>query len=216
MPIFLLIRHGENDYVRAGKLPGRVAGIHLNERGQVQAAALGASLKDAPLAAIYSSPLERALETAAPIAAGRGLEIQSIPDLMDTDVGQWQAEELKKLYKLPEWKTVQQAPSRFTFPGGESFLACQARMVAVFESLAQKHGDEELVAVVFHADPVKLVLAYYLGMPLDTFQRLGCDTASLSILRLVKGGAQVSGINLKPPFVIPVSEKKVRKKQIRS
>jgi probable phosphomutase (TIGR03848 family) len=212
MPIFLLIRHGENDYVKAGKLPGRVAGIHLNERGQAQAAALGESLKDAPLAAIYSSPLERALETAAPIAGGRGLEIQLIPDLMDTDVGEWQAQELKKLYKLPEWKTVQQTPSRFTFPGGESFLACQARMVAIFESLAHKHADDEIVAVVFHADPVKLVLAYYLGMPLDTFQRLGCDTASLSILRLGKTGAQVAGMNLKPPFVIPVGEVKKKKR----
>lgn len=216
MPIFLLIRHGENDYVKAGKLPGRVAGIHLNERGLAQAAALGESLKAAPLAAIYSSPLERALETAAPIAAGRGLEIQLVPDLMDTDVGEWQAEELKKLYKLPEWKTVQQAPSRFTFPGGESFLACQARMVAVFESLVQKHADDEIVAVVFHADPVKLVLAYYLGMPLDTFQRLGCDTASLSILRLGKGGAQVSGMNLKPPFALPAPVEKGRKKRIKS
>ncbi|MFO7586236.1 MAG: histidine phosphatase family protein [Anaerolineales bacterium] len=212
MPTFLLIRHGENDYVKAGKLPGRVPGIHLNERGREQAAALGDSLKNLPLAAIYSSPLERAVETATPIAAGRGLEIGLIPDLMDTDVGVWQAEELKKLYKLPEWKIVQRAPSRFTFPDGESFLACQARMVAVFETLAAKHAEEDIVAVVFHADPVKLVLAYYLGMPLDTFQRLGCDTASVSILRLGKDGAQVTGMNLKPPFVIPVPAKKGKKR----
>jgi probable phosphomutase (TIGR03848 family) len=212
MPVFLLIRHGENDYVRAGKLPGRVPGIYLNERGQAQAAALGDSLKDAPLSAIYSSPLERAVETATPIAAGRGLEIGLISDLMDTDVGEWQGQELKKLYKLPEWKMVQQSPSRFTFPGGESFLACQARMVAAFELLAQKHADDEIVAVVFHADPVKLVLAHYLGMPLDTFQRLSCDTASLSILRLGKTGAQVAGMNLKPPFVIPVGEVKKKKR----
>lgn len=213
MPIFLLIRHGENDYVKAGKLPGRVAGIHLNERGREQATALGEALKDAPLAAIYSSPLERAVETATPIAAERGLEIQLIPDLMDTDVGEWQAEELKKLRKLPEWKIVQQAPSRFIFPGGESFLACQARMVAVFESLAKKHADDEIVAVVFHADPVKLVLAYFLGMPLDTFQRLACDTASVSILHLGKNGAQVSGMNLKPPFQLPKPPKQKGKKK---
>jgi probable phosphomutase (TIGR03848 family) len=212
MSTFLLIRHGENDYVKAGKLPGRVPGIQLNERGCEQAAALGESLKNLPLAAIYSSPLERAVETATPIAAGRELDIQLIPDLMDTDVGEWQAQELKKLSKLPEWKIVQQAPSRFTFPAGESFLACQARMVAVFETLAAKHADEDIVAVVFHADPVKLVLAYYLGMPLDTFQRLGCDTASVSILRLGKGGAQVAGMNLKPPFLIPVPGKKGKKR----
>jgi broad specificity phosphatase PhoE len=214
MPIFLLIRHGENDYVKAGKLPGRVAGIHLNERGREQAAALGQALKDAPLAAIYSSPLERAVETATPIAAGRGLEIQFIPDLMDTDVGEWQAEELKKLRKLPEWKIVQQAPSRFTFPGGESFLACQARMVAVFESLAQK-GTRTMKSwrSSFTPIPVKLVLAYFLGMPLDTFQRLACDTASVSILRLGKTGAQVSGMNLKPPFQIPQPPKQKGKKK---
>jgi probable phosphomutase (TIGR03848 family) len=212
MPVFLLIRHGENDYVKAGKLPGRVSGIHLNERGQAQAAALGDSLKDAPLSAIYSSPLERAVQTATPIVAGRNLEIGLISDLMDTDVGEWQGQELKKLYKLPEWKTVQQSPSRFTFPGGESFLTCQARIVAAFESLAANHADDELVAVVFHADPVKLVLAYYLGMPLDTFQRLSCDTASLSILRLGKTGAQVAGMNLKPPFVIPVGGAKKKKR----
>jgi probable phosphoglycerate mutase len=203
MPTFLLIRHGENDFVKAGRLPGRVAGIHLNERGREQAAALGEALRDTPLTAIYSSPLERALETAAPIAAGRGLEIKTLPDLMDTDVGEWQGQELKALRKLPEWKTVQQAPSRFVFPGGESFLACQARIVAVFESLAAAHAEDDLLAVVFHADPVKLTLAYYLGMSLDTFQRLACDTASLSVLHLGKHGAQVSGMNLKPPFRLP-------------
>lgn len=212
MPTFLLIRHGENDYLKAGKLPGRVPGIDLNERGREQAAALGQALKDAPLAAIYSSPLERAVQTATPIAAGRDLEIGLISDLMDTDVGIWQGQELKKLYKLPEWKIVQQAPSRFTFPEGESFLTCQARIVAVFESLAAKHADDELVAVVFHADPAKLVLAYYLGMPLDTFQRLACDTASLSILCLGKTGAQVAGMNLKPPFVISLGGKKGTKR----
>jgi len=213
MPTFLLIRHGENDYVKTGKMAGRLPGVHLNERGQEQAEALGLALKDVPLSAVYSSPLERAIETATPIIAGRGLEIQLISDLMDTDVGEWQGQELKHLYKLPEWKNVQQVPSRFHFPGGESFIGLQTRMINVFESLARKHGDDEIVAVVFHADPMKLVLAYYLGMPLDTFQRLSCDTGSLSILRLVKGGAQVSGTNLKPPFTLPKPPEKRGKKK---
>ena len=213
MPTLLLIRHGENDYVKTGKMAGRLPGVHLNERGQQQAAALGASLKDAPLVAVYSSPLERAVETATPIAAGCGLEIQLLPNLMDTDVGEWQGEELKKLTKLPEWKIVQQAPSRFHFPGGESFVGCQTRMVAEFELLAGKHGDDEIIAVIFHADPVKLVLAYYLGMPLDHFQRLSCDTGSMSVLRLGKHGAQVSGMNLRPPFSLPKPPEKRGKKK---
>ena len=216
MPVFLLIRHGENEYVKTGKLAGRLDGVHLNERGREQAQALGQSLKDAPLAAIYSSPLERAVETASPIAAGRGLEIQFIPELMDTDIGEWQGQELKKLAKLPEWKVVQQAPSRFTFPGGESFLNCQARIVAVIEELAKQHAGDALVALVFHADPVKLALAYYLSMPLDTFHSLGCDTASLSILRLGKGGVQVGGVNLKPPFSFPKPTGKDGRKKSKS
>ncbi|HLO28758.1 MAG TPA: histidine phosphatase family protein, partial [Anaerolineales bacterium] len=75
MALLLLIRHGENDFVKTGKLPGRLPEIHLNERGQKQAAALGEALKDVPLKAIYSSPLERAIETATPIANARKLEI---------------------------------------------------------------------------------------------------------------------------------------------
>lgn len=213
MPLLLLIRHGENDYVKTGKMAGRLPGVHLNERGQKQAADIGEALKAAPLAAIYSSPLERAVETATPIAAGRELEIQIIPNLMDTDVGEWQGEELKKLYKLPEWKNVQQTPSRFHFPGGESFFALQTRLVNEFETLAQKHSDEEIIAVVFHADPIKLVLAYYLGMALDHFQRLGCDTGSLSILRLGKHGTQVGGMNLSPPFNLPQPPEKRAKKK---
>ena len=75
MPLLLLIRHGENDYVKTGKLAGRLPGVHLNEKGQKQAEALGQALSDVPIKAIYSSPLERAMETATPIANARKLRI---------------------------------------------------------------------------------------------------------------------------------------------
>jgi probable phosphoglycerate mutase len=200
MSIFLLVRHGENDYVKTGKMAGRLPGVHLNEKGKKQAAELGKALEDMPLAAIYSSPLDRAVETAGPIAQGRGLEIQLLPSLMDTHVGDWQGGELKKLRKLPEWKIVQQAPSRFHFPGGESFLEMQTRLVAEFERLARAHKPKEIAAVVFHADPIKVVLAYYLGMPLDHFQRIMIDTGSLSVLGLGEQGAVLLKHNLRPPF----------------
>jgi probable phosphomutase (TIGR03848 family) len=200
MTTFLLIRHGENDYVKTGRMAGRTPGVHLNERGKQQADALGAALKDVPINALYSSPLDRAQETAAPIASARGLTVELIPDLLDTNIGEWQGKEIKEISKLPEWKTVQGAPSRFRFPGGESFAENQLRLVNVIEALVKKHQPEDVVACVFHADPIKLVTAWYLGMPLDHFQRLGCDTGSVTVWSLGPNHAHLVGANLKPPF----------------
>ncbi len=213
MPLFLLIRHGENDYVKTGRLAGRTPGVHLNEHGKKQAADLGEALKDVPLASIYSSPLERAMETATPIAQARSLEIRQAPNLMDTDIGEWQGAELKKLSKLPEWKTVQQAPSRFRFPGGESFAEQQVRLVNEIEGIAKLHQPEDIVALVFHADPIKLVVDYYLGMPLDHFQRLSCSTGSVTILQLGRQGANLVKQNLTPPFKLDVPQPPAKKEK---
>ena len=107
MPLLLLIRHGENDYVKTGRMAGRIPGIHLNERGQKQAQALGEALKDVPIKAIYSSPLERAMETASPIAESHKLKINQEPDLMDTLIGKWQGRSWKLLRLTKAWKIVQ-------------------------------------------------------------------------------------------------------------
>lgn len=121
MPTLLLIRHGENDYVKTGKMAGRIPGVHLNEKGQKQARALADALTHIPLKAVYSSPLERAMETAQPIAESHKLTILQEPDLMDTDIGKWQGKSLKMLRLTKVWKIVQNSPSRFRFPEGESF-----------------------------------------------------------------------------------------------
>ena len=201
MPLLLLIRHGENDYVKTSKLAGRLPGIHLNERGQKQAEALGEALKGVPLTAIYSSPLERAMETAAPVARGRKLEIISEPDLMDTNIGSWQGRSLKVLRLTKLWRIVQNAPSRFRFPDGESFVESQTRYVGALERIIKKHNKpQDIVAGVFHADPIKLAVAYFLGMPLDHFQRLSCDTGSLTALYASDSGANLIKLNQRPPF----------------
>ena len=101
MPIFLLIRHGENDYLKQGRLPGHLAGIHLNKHGREQAATLAETLKTLPIKAIYSSPLERAVETAEPLAQSLGLADPAPPRPFGCDVGEWQGMQLKKLHKLP-------------------------------------------------------------------------------------------------------------------
>ena len=200
MPLLLLIRHGENEFVKTGKMAGRLPGVHLNERGRQQAAELAKVLAEVRLKAIYASPLERAVETAEPIAEGRKLEIQLRPDLMDNDIGKWQGRTLKQLRRLKKWKVVQQAPSRFTFPEGESFLQTQTRVATTLDEIAASHRQKDIVAVVFHADPIKLAVAHYLGMPLDQFQRLGCDTGSVTVLYVSEMGAHLIKLNQRPPF----------------
>jgi probable phosphomutase (TIGR03848 family) len=201
MPLLLLIRHGENNFVKTGKMAGRIPGVHLNERGQKQAQALGEALLGVPIKAVYASPLERAMETATPIAESHKLKIVQEPDLMDTDIGKWQGRSWKLLALKKEWKIVQHAPSRFRFPEGESFPECQLRIVNVLERIVQTHKKpQDVVAVVFHADPIKLAVAHFLGMSLDHFQRLGCDTGSVTALHVNEMGAHLLKLNQRPPF----------------
>jgi len=201
MPTLLLIRHGENDFVKTSKMAGRLPGVHLNERGQKQAEALGEALKDVPLKAIYSSPLERAMETAGPIAAGRKLQIIQEPDLMDADIGKWQGKSWKVLRLTKVWKIVEHSPSRFRFPDGESFPEMQTRIANVLERIVVTHKKpQDIIAVVFHADPIKVAISHFLGLPLDHFQRLSCDTGSLSAMFVSESGANLIKLNQRPPF----------------
>ena len=204
MPIFILIRHGENDYLKKNKLPGRLPGIHLNERGREQAAALAETLTSLPIKAIYASPLERAVETAEPLAQILALEIQLQPGLMDTDVGDWTGRSWKALGRTKIWKVIQRAPSQFQFPGGETFIQAQNRTVAALEAIAAVH-KKEMVAVVFHADPIKLAVAHYLGLPLDNFQRLTVHTGSVTIIQVNGLNSKLLALNLIPPFSFPNS-----------
>ncbi|MBI5944603.1 MAG: histidine phosphatase family protein [Chloroflexi bacterium] len=201
MPVLLLIRHGENNYIKTGKMAGRLPGVHLNDRGQKQAEALGDALKDVPIKAIYSSPLERAMETASPISKSHKLSIIQEPDLMDTNVGKWQGKSWKVLRLTNAWKVVQNSPSRFRFPAGESFPETQMRIANVLERIIQKHSKPQaIVAVVFHADPIKLAVSHFLGLPLDHFQRLACDTGSLTIIHAGESNAHLVKLNQRPPF----------------
>lgn len=201
MPTVLLIRHGENDYVKKGRLAGRLPGVHLNARGQAQAAALAAALKDVRLAAVYSSPLERAVQTAQPLAAARKLPIVKRKGLLESDLGEWQGKLLKTLQRDKRWATLQNKPSLFRFPGGEGMLEQQARLVAEIETLCAMHKPKDVIACVLHADPIKLIIAHYAGMPLDQFQRLSIATASVSTLHIEPGRAMLERLNWIAPEI---------------
>jgi probable phosphoglycerate mutase len=203
MTVLLLIRHGENDYLAKNKMPGYLPGIHLNEHGREQAAALAETLKRLPIKAVYSSTLERAVETAEPLAQALGLEIQIRPALTDTDVGEWTGRSWKALGRTKHWETIQRTPSRFQFPGGETFVQTQDRVVAALDTIVAAHGRRDLVAVIFHADPLKLAVAHYLSLPLDNFQRLTAHTGSVTILKVDGRAVKLLALNLIPPFSFP-------------
>jgi probable phosphoglycerate mutase len=198
MPTVLLIRHGENEFVAKRRLAGRLPGVHLNERGRAQAQALAEALKDVKLSAIYSSPLERALETARPLAAAQGLRIVRRPALAETRLGDWEGKPIRSLQRDKRWRQLQERPAHFRFPGGESMLEQQARLVGEVQALVAKHKPRQAFACVGHADPLKLVIAHYLGLPLDHFQRLMIDTASVSVLNIQDGHATLLKMNWKP------------------
>jgi probable phosphomutase (TIGR03848 family) len=175
----LLIRHGVNDYVKTHRLACRLPGVHLNAEGTAQAEAMAQRLSSTEIHAVYSSPLERAQETAAPLGRTLNLEVQVIDGIMETDCGEWAGQKIEDLNKLDLWKQLQVYPSGVRFPGGESFADIQARMVATIEKLSTQHAHQT-IALVSHADPIKLALAFYAGIPLDLFQRLVIAPASIT------------------------------------
>ncbi len=203
MPLFLLIRHGENDYMKKGRLAGRMPGVHLNQTGRSQAAALAEKLAKTPIKAVYSSPLERAVETAEPLVKALGLEIVVSSALLETDYGEWQGKTLKSLRRLKLWRTIQLAPSLARFPGGESFAECQHRVCQELERLTAQYDAQDVIACVFHADPIKLAVAYYIGLPLDHFQRLSSAPASITSLQISAEGSRLLALNCDVSLPLP-------------
>ena len=184
MTQFLLIRHAVNDWVKTGKLAGRTPGVHLNPLGKAQAAALGERLAQQTLHAIYSSPLERCMETAQAVADHHPkLTVQIHQGLLEVGYGAWQGAELNQLRQQKLWRNVQVFPTRVRFPDGETMRGAQARAVDTVEELRQAH-PKQTVALFFHSDVIKMVLAHYLGMHLDVFQRIQVSPASISTLML--------------------------------
>ncbi|MBK8904223.1 MAG: MSMEG_4193 family putative phosphomutase [Anaerolineaceae bacterium] len=221
MTTILLVRHGENDWVKKHRLAGWIEGIHLNENGRQQAAAAAERLAPLPVKAIYSSPVLRCRETADLIANTFDLPVNLLDSLGEVRYGEWEGKKIKKLAKKKEWFTVQFYPSRMQFPGGDSLRGVQIRGVEAIEALAQNHEDQDIIVVVSHADLIKLVLAYYLGVHIDLFQRLIVSPASVSVLNLARNGVvRVGRINddgpLQPPPKPAEKKKKTKAKTEKS
>lgn len=202
MATFLLIRHGENDMV-GEKLAGRLPGVHLNEAGRAQARRLAAELAHLTLRGVFSSPLERARETAEPIARVHGLDVVILPELIEIDFGAWQGKRIKRLKKGRLWNTVQSRPSSFQFPNGESFEEAQLRVAGVLNALSDQFSKDDIVVCVSHSDVIRLAVAHFLGLSLDNFQRLRISTASVTEMLLHEGQAFFNTINHTAGFLKP-------------
>ena len=190
----LLVRHGENDWVKSSKLAGRTPGVHLNDNGRAQARRLSGRLAQWPIAAVYSSPLERCVETAAILAAPHNLPVFHHDGLLETDYGDWQGQEIGGLLETDLWKVIQATPGLARFPGGESLLTMHHRMISTLQGIVSEHPDQT-VFVCSHADLIKAAISHYTGAPFDLFQRVVIDPGSLSIIRFGQHGPKVLRVN---------------------
>jgi probable phosphoglycerate mutase len=192
--LIIMVRHGKTP--STGKLlPGRAKGLHLSDTGIQEALVVAERLsKIKKVAAIYASPLERARETAAPIAKALKQKVIINKGLLECDFGDWTGEELAKLMKLPEWSNVQRAPSTFRFPKGESFTEMQTRMVSTLDDLRKKHNGG-VVICVSHADPIKAAVAHAMGTHIDLFQRIVISTCSVTAVSYSSFGPVVLTVN---------------------
>jgi len=174
-------------------------GVSLSEAGRDQARQLAACLAGRSIAAVVSSPLERARQTAEPIAAAVGLEVAIDPGLNEIDFGAWTGQAFRDLDGLPEWDAWNSFRSTARCPGGETMLQAQGRALATVSRLREAHQDGEVV-LVGHQDVLKAVLAHFLAVPLDLLQRIALDPARRAVVTLLPADVRVDGLNL-PPYI---------------
>ncbi len=190
----LLVRHAHTDAIGVW-LTGRAAGVPLSERGCVQAQRLGVAIGAlCRLAAIYTSPLERARTTAAAVAQHQSIVTAECAELSDIDFGEWTGKTFAELEGDPRWHHFNRARGSAHVPGGEQPADVQARALAAIARLAARHAGDT-IAIVSHADVVRFALLHYTGQPLDLFHRIDVDPASVSAVTLSAAGAQVLYVN---------------------
>jgi broad specificity phosphatase PhoE len=183
----LLIRHGSTDLM-SERLCGRTPGIQLNAEGERQASVVGRALREnVKLGAVYTSPLERAVETAERIASAQNLPVVVKDELNELDFGSWQGLTFAELHQRSEWHSYNRRRSLERAPGGESLAEVQARAWRCLWEIMMAHGNET-AAAVSHGDVIRALLLLVLGMPLDYVLRVEVGPASVTEIRFEGGG----------------------------
>ncbi|HEY1928373.1 MAG TPA: histidine phosphatase family protein [Caulobacteraceae bacterium] len=190
------VRHGAHDRLDR-ILCGRMAGVTLSETGLDQARRVAERLSREPIAAIYVSPMERARQTAEPLAERLGVDPIVAEDLNEIDFGDWTGVSFEDLRGHPAWEPWIRERSRGRAPGGESMCEAQARVGRWISAARAAHPDAA-VAAICHADVIKAAVCDALGLPLDHHHRLEIGPGSISILRLDDRGWRLRSLNEAP------------------
>ena len=196
MPRIYFVRHAENNMLQNKILAGRIPGIHLNNEGKENAMYLAERFRNKPIKAIYSSPLERTIETAQPIAEVLSIEVITTEGLLEIDFGSWQNTPFDILHTNPLWEKMRKMPSLVRFPDGESYVGAQFRVCQFIEELVLKYETNDSIICVTHGDVIRLALSFYAGFPLDMIKRLSVSPASISVLSINPSGSRLLGVNI--------------------
>jgi len=181
MATIYILRHAESTANKDGILAGRIPGISLSKTGRAQSRLISKNLTKYELGPIYSSPLERCLETIEPFAQSQQKRIRKAPEFIEMDYGQWSGRKLSTLRREKLWRRIQQEPSRVRFPSGESFEEMQKRVRKGLDGLSRRHKTSK-VLLVSHGDPIKVMIALTLGLDIDQFQKIVVDPGSLTVI----------------------------------
>ncbi|MFM1906117.1 MAG: hypothetical protein RIT32_913 [Actinomycetota bacterium] len=192
----LLIRHGESEANAKGILAGRLSGVALSSQGKSQASILNTAINQLSRPCLYSSPIQRCLETARlAVASSSYDEILIDDDLAEVDYGNWSGKRLEDLEKLEEWSYLQKNAGSFKFPAGESFEEVSTRLQRYLESLVERHEEKATVVAFSHADIIKVLVTKALAVSISKIQRIRIDPASITEFELSTEGLSIVRVN---------------------
>lgn len=184
MPIIYLLRHAQSVANVEGILAGQDDSVDLSKQGFQESKKLIAHLESLKISQVFCSPLRRCVQTITPFMnSNPNMEFLIEPNLIEMDYGQWSGRKLNSLAKDRRWKVIQNKPSTFTFPDGESFKQMRKRVEKVI-SVSNSYKDP--ILMVSHGDVIKMFLATAMNLPIDRFQSFLIEPASISAVSVNK------------------------------
>jgi probable phosphoglycerate mutase len=195
MPIIYLLRHAQSTANTKGILAGQDDSVELSKDGFKQAEELANYLKNLKINQVYCSPLTRCVQTVTPFMMTKPkISFQIKPELIEMNYGQWSGKKLHVLSRDRRWRTVQNKPSSFTFPQGESFKQMRRRVDGLIKDLSFEKGP---ILLVTHGDIIKMILAASLSLPIDRFQSFVAEPASISAIHIGRSSNSIIQSNYK-------------------